>query len=170
MSNPLLRPDDPRFQPRQVQQPDGTNPFSEGEALLDAAAASQERRDNVFAPPADDGGRPFVPHYELTADHRGGLLLALSSIGIIASLTGWLVIGGVMSVGWLFPLLGVVPAFTVVFMAYEDLKMMRLGGRDSAGRGLTRTALIISASSLVLLLTAIGLLIHWGVNWLPEGM
>jgi hypothetical protein len=175
MSNPLLRPDDPRFRRKDLQQPDGTNPFSEGDGVLEAESdraqqAQADRQQNVFAAPSNHGGRPFVPQYELTADHRGGLLLGLSSIGSVAAILSWLVVGDYVGLGWLFPLLGIVPAVTAIFLAADDLRMMRLGARDPAGRGLTLTALVISTVSVLILVVGVIALIYWGYSGLPKGM
>jgi hypothetical protein len=175
MSNPLLRPDDPRFRRKDLQQSDGTNPFSEGDGVLEAESESgkqgqADRQQNVFAAPSNQGGRPFVPQYEMTADHRGGLLLGLSSIGSVAAILSWLVAGDYVGLGWLFPLLGMVPAVTAIFMAADDLRMMRMGARDPAGRGMTISALVIGVVSVITLATGIGALIYWGISWLPKGM
>lgn len=170
MSNPLLRPDDPRFQPRQMTQADGTNPFAEGDAVLEAeaanAAGSPASRAGTFTAPTPTDERPFRVQYELTAPHRGGMLLILSVVSLVGALLG----GLVTYLGWVLPLLAIVPAATVIFLAMEDLRMMKLGGRDPAGRGLTRAALFVSSLLALGLCTMVGLFIYWGMNILPEWM
>ncbi len=164
MSNPLLKPDDPRFRPKQIVQPDGGNPFSEGEAVLEATGEAGPRSTNTFASPTIEGGRPFIPQYEQTADHRGGLLLSLISVTFVGGLLG-------LFYGWLglvLPFLSIVPAVAVIFMASEDLKMMKLGGRDPAGRTLTIIALILAVVLTLIIATMIGLLVYWGVSFFPD--
>ncbi|QDU28324.1 hypothetical protein ETAA8_34240 [Anatilimnocola aggregata] len=170
MSNPLLRPDDPRFRKQQISQADGANPYAEGDGVLEAEADAASTRDkNSFAAPASSGGRPFVPQYEVTADHRAGLLLILTSITILASGVAWLTATSFMLVGWLLPLIGIVPSIAVVFLAADDLRTMRLGARDPAGRTLTLLALWLSAFTTITILTATGLMIYWGISILPPG-
>jgi hypothetical protein len=166
MSNPLLKPDDPRFRPKQLTQADGANPFAEGDAVLEAEAVTPKREGNAFAAPAGGDNLPFLPHYETTAAHRGGMLLMLTAISILGACLSIFV--GYL--GWLLPLLAIVPAGVVIFLAADDLKMMRLGGRDPSGRALTLTALILSSFLVVGIAVVVGLLIYWGWNLLPEGL
>jgi len=171
MSNPLLKPDDPRFQPKQVEQADGTNPFSEGDAVLEAEAEAGKQAKSALAAPMGAGSeRPFVPQYEMTADHRAGLLLTLSGIAIVGALIAWLAAASVFYVGWLLPLLGIVPSFAVIFMASEDLKTMRLGARNPEGRTLTMLALTLSIFVTICILTGVGLMVYWGMSILPPGL
>jgi hypothetical protein len=165
MSNPLLKPDD-RFQPRQIVQADGTNPFAEGDAVLEAEAVAPERSGNTFAAPAASDELPFRPQYEMTADHRGGTLLILSLFTL-----GGACLGPFVSwIGFLLPLLAIVPAATVIFLAADDLKMMRLGGRNRDGWAMTLAALIICTVLLVGLIAMIALFIYWGWQLIPEWM
>ncbi|WP_425619292.1 hypothetical protein NA78x_003030 [Anatilimnocola sp. NA78] len=170
MSNPLLRPDDPRFQPKQVEQADGTNPFSEGDAVLEAEAeAGKQKKDALSAPMGAGSERPFVPQYEMTADHRAGLLLTLTSIAILGSLVAWLAAASIFYVGWLLPLFGIVPSFAVIFLAMDDLKTMHLGARNPEGRTLTILALTLSIFMTICILAGVGLMVYWGMSILPKG-
>jgi hypothetical protein len=144
MSNPLLRPDD-RFQPKSIVGADGSNPFSEGEGLLEAEATAPPRGEGVFAPPGSTAGRPFVPQYETTAEHRGRLLLFLTGIAAAAAMSGLFA----SYIGWLFPILGLIPAGTVIFLAAEDLRMMKLGGRNAEGRFQTILAMLLSIVAVI---------------------
>jgi hypothetical protein len=165
MTNPLLQPDD-RFRPRQSVRADGSNPFAEGDALLEAEAGRPERAAGTFAAPVASDQTPFQPQYEVTAEHRGGMLLIMSLICLAGACLGTLV----SWVGWLLPLLAIVPGVTVIFLAAEDLKMMRLGGRNPEGRLLTWVALILSTLMVLILGTMIGFFIYWGMNLIPEWM
>jgi|GEM_PF-6101401 len=163
MSNPLLTPDD-RFRPKKVEDLQA-NPFSEGDAVLEASdAAAGARQNNTFAPGAADSSRPFLPQYVMTAEHRGRLLLLLDGISLVAGCFGALV----MWMGYVLPLLGIVPAVTVIFLAADDLRTMRLGARNPEGRGITLFALIFAALLTVSLAVMCGLFAWWRVGLLPD--
>ena len=110
-----------------------------------------------------------MPQYEVTTDHRAGLLLILSTITMLASGVAWFTASSYMVVGWLLPVFGMMPAVAVIFMAADDLRTMRLGARDPAGRNLTLLALSLSAFTTIAILTAAGLMIYWGITVLPPG-
>ena len=165
MSNPLLTPDD-RFRPKKVEDLKG-NPFQEGDAVLEAAeAAETARRDNTFAPGAADSSRPFLPQYVTTAEHRGVLLLALDGLSLVAGCLGFLA----AFLGYVLPLLGLVPAVAVLFMAADDLRMMRLGGRNPEGRLMTVFSLIFAVILIVVISAMCGLFAYWRVPILPDWM
>lgn len=165
MSNPLLRPDD-RFQPKQIGQADGSNPFSEGDAILEAESSAPTRGAGTFAPPASTAERPFVPQYETTADHRGALLLFLTGIAGAAGLSGL----AALYIGWVFPILGLIPAGTVLFLAAEDLRMMRLGAKNVSGKPLTIIALVLSVFVVLGNALVIWFCFSWEIPILPEWM
>lgn len=166
MTNPLLRPDDPRFRPKKVAGDADANPFSEGDAVLDAEATAPNRNTNTFAPAATDSSRPFLPQYVMTADHRGWLLLALDLISFFACLLGVLV----NWIGYALPLLGIMPAVVVVFLAAEDLRMMKLGGRNPAGQSITRLALGVAVFLTLAIATMCGLFFYFRFSVLPLWM
>lgn len=163
MTNPLLQPDD-RFRPTTFGS--GENPFAEGDAVLDAEAARGTRAENNFAPTAADAGRPFLPQYVVTAEHRGWLLLLIDSVSMLAAGFGLLVVW----TGYVLPLLGIIPAVTVINLAADDLRMMRLGGRNPEGRTLTIIALILAAVLAVGLSVMCGLFYFWQFELFPESM
>ncbi len=164
MSNPLLQPDD-RFRPKKVA--DDANPFSEGDGVLEAdAARAGARQANTFAAAAADTSRPFLPQYIATAEHRGWLLLFIDAISLAAAGVGIFVFWA----GYVLPLLGIIPAVTVIFLAAEDLRMMRLGGRNPEGRGLTIAALLIAALLTIGLSAMCGMFAYFEWSLLPEWM
>jgi hypothetical protein len=163
MTNPLLRPDDPRFKPKKVADDAEANPFSEGDAVLDAEATAPNRSENTFAPAANDSSRPFLPQYVVTAEHRGWLLLLLDLISLGACLLGVLV----NLIGYVLPLLGIMPAVVVVFLAAEDLRMMRLGGRNPDGRSMTLLALVVGAILTIAIATMCGLFYYFNFSLFP---
>lgn len=164
MTNPLLRPDD-RFRPKKVAEHTEANPFSEGDAVLEAEAALAARAANSFAPAASaDSSRPYLPQYQVTAEHRGWLLLLLDMISLGACLLGVLV----MWLGYILPLMGIVPGVVVVFLAADDLRMMRLGGRNPEGRGLTIVALVLGAVIPLVIGVMCGLFYYFGWSLFPD--
>jgi hypothetical protein len=166
MTNPLLQPDD-RFRPKKLTDADDANPFSEGDGVLEAdAARAGARQGNTFAAAAADTSRPFLPQYITTAEHRGWLLLFIDGISLAAGCVGIFVYW----MGYVLPLLGIIPAVTVIFLAADDLRMMRLGGRDPAGRGLTILALIIAALLTLGISAMCGLFAYWRISLMPEWM
>ena len=164
MTNPLLTPDD-RFKPKKIGEADA-NPFSEGDAVLEAEASSAARQQNAFAPAATDSSRPFLPQYEVTVGHRAWLLLLLDLISFFAGFLGVLV----LLIGWILPLTGLVPAGLVVFLAADDLRTMRSGGRDPAGRPLTILALILAVLLTLGIGAMCGLFYYWKVPLIPLWM
>ncbi len=165
MSNPLLRPDD-RFQPKKIGGADGANPFSEGDGVLEAESTAPTRGPGTFAPPASTAERPFVPQYETTKDARGPLLLFLTGVAGAGGLSGL----AAVYIGWVFPILGLIPAGTAFFLAAEDLRMMRVGGRDRKGKPLTVIALVLSVFVIVGNALVIWWCVQWEVSILPEWM
>lgn len=164
MTNPLLRPDDPRFRPKKIGEHADANPFSEGDAVLEAEAGSAARNANSFAPPAADSSRPFLPQYQVTAEHRAWLFLALDGISLSLCALGLFVTW----IGYVLPLLGIVPAVVVVFLAADDLRMMRLGGRNPEGRGLTILALVLGAIIPLAIGLMCGLFFYFQWSLLPD--
>ncbi|WP_254508622.1 hypothetical protein [Anatilimnocola floriformis] len=165
MSNPLLTPDD-RFRPKRVEDL-RDNPFQEGEAIIEASdAAAAARQQNTFAPGAADSSRPFLPRYETTVEHRGVLLLALDGVSLLAGCLGifasWL--------GYVLPLLGIVPAVVVLFLAADDLRSMRTGARNPEGRTMTIFALLFAVILIVAISAMCGLFAYWRVKILPDWM
>src|SRR5262245_35755601 len=103
MSNPLLRPNDPRFQKRDIRDAEGKNKFAEAG---DEANSPETGRD-VYAAVAGDDVRPFVPKYEVQQRSRARLLLFLGGLGWAAALVGATSLAGLFDIGWLSPLLGI---------------------------------------------------------------
>lgn len=162
MTNPLLQPDD-RFRPKKVAD----DTFSEGDGVLEAdAARAGARQANTFAAAAADSSRPFLPQYVMTAEHRGWLLLLIDGISLAAGCIGIFVYW----TGYILPLLGIIPAVTVIFLAADDLRMMQLGGRNPEGRGLTIAALIIAAFLTIGISVMCGLFAYWRISVIPEWM
>ena len=72
MSNPLLRPNDPRFAKPSPFEADGTNKFSEGKEVVAAKAVNEDGStapdDNIYSGSAESN--PYQPRYEVSQSHR----------------------------------------------------------------------------------------------------
>src|SRR6186997_1034189 len=71
MSNPLLRPNDPRFQKPDLRDAAGKNQFAEGSELR----SDSESTLNAFAPSGDAESRPYLPEYGAQQHSRSSILL-----------------------------------------------------------------------------------------------
>jgi hypothetical protein len=159
VSNPLIRPNDPRFQRPPLRDAAGNNVFGDPDAPVQAEPADgqplpgrpvPEQTDNLFAAPAaDTGSQPaYQPQFETTQRHRGVLLLVLAVVGLAGSGGLGLVMAGVF---WgLIGLVGIVPAMAAWLLALADVKAMRSGAMDPSGLGQTRLALWLGAGGLAI--------------------
>ena len=165
MSNPLLRPNDPRFQRPPLHDGQGNNVFADPEAPVPAEPADGQplaarpvpvETANVFAAPAADGGPgpTYQPQFETTQQHRGILLLVLAVIGLAGS--GSLALAATGFAWGLVGLLGIVPAATAGLLAMADVKAMHRGAIDSSGLVQTRLAMWLAAAA-VAVYAAVGL-------------
>src|SRR5687767_4815216 len=124
MSNPLIRPGDPRFQKPDIVDAQGQNRFGETQTSDESGESSPS---DAFAAGASGEDRPYQPKYEVTQKSRSGVLLLIASLGLAGALTGIVALLDVFPMGYFVTLICVVPAATAWLLAYEDLKTMRLG-------------------------------------------
>ena len=147
MSNPLLRPNDPRFAKPSPFDPDGTNKFSEGKEVVAAKAVNEDGStapdDNIYSGSAESN--PYQPRYEVSQSHRGVLLLVLALTGLLGSFVGVASLTGVWVLGWTFSVLAIVPAACALGLGWQDLRAIRLGAMDPKGQNLTEVAFWIGA-------------------------
>jgi hypothetical protein len=147
MSNPLLRPNDPRFAKPSPFDPDGTNKFSEGKEVVAAKAVNEDGStapdDNLYSGSAES--TPYQPRYEVSQSHRGVLLLVLAIVGVLGSLIGVSSLAGVFVLGWTFSVLAIIPAACALGLGWQDLRAIRLGAMDPKGQTLTEIAFWIGA-------------------------
>ena len=158
MSNPLLRPNDPRFQPPPLRDDAGNNLFADPDAPVQAEAADGQpvatppptaAADHLFAPPSAVAGedQAYQPHYETTHPHRGFLLLVLAVAGLAGD-TAFLLLftGGIFG---LVGLVAIVPAGIAFVLGRADLAGIRQGAIDPSGRQLTLIALWLGLAGCV---------------------
>jgi hypothetical protein len=162
MSNPLLRPNDPRFQKTDVHDAEGKNRFGESEQREEVAPS------DIYAAAATDEARPFAPQYEVQQRSRATLLLWLGGLGWFAASLGAVSYTGLFDIGWVAPLLGLAPAAAAWFLAYEDLKAIRVGAIDEAALSPTRHAFWLGVSGLVACAAIIAAMIYHQMRFLPD--
>ena len=164
MSNPLLKPNDPRFRKEDLVDAEGKNRF--GDETKSSAAAKDDQA--VYAASVTDEARPYAPQYEAQQASRAGLLLLMAALGWAGALIGAVSITGIFASGWICPLLGAAPAAAAWLLAHEDLKALSLGAIDPAARPQTRLAIWLGASALFACLGIVASMIYRGLSFLPD--
>jgi hypothetical protein len=169
MSNPLLRPEDPRFRRPDVRDGEGKNRFADDQAPAegDAGTPSPPPTD-VFAASASGEERPYLPRYNAQQPGRPSLLLLLSGLGWLAAAGGILALLGLLDMGWIAPLLGLGPAAAAWLLAYEDLKAIQVGAVDHQVGPRTRHALWLGLTGLLLCLAIVAAMVYRQMNFLPD--
>ncbi len=164
MSNPLLKPDDPRFQKPDIRDAAGKNPFSDGPSQQEPPATSQD----LFSAAATDEARPFVPKFEVQQHSRPTLLFVLGGVGWGAAGVGAFSLLGWFDFGWICPLLGVVPAGASWLLAHEELKAISAGVIGQDAREKSRHAYWLGLTGLIMCLATIAAMIYRGLHFLPN--
>jgi hypothetical protein len=145
MSNPLLRPNDPRFQKPDVRDAEGKNRFGETAEVGNPASSTGD----VFAAAAAGEARPFEPRYEAQQRSRAVLWLFFGGIGWGAGLVGLVSLLGLYDTSWISPLLGLIPGGAGWLLAYEELKAIRTGAIASEAAPRTRHALWLGFTAVL---------------------
>src|SRR4051794_23658858 len=99
MSNPLLRPNDPRFQKPELRDAEGKNRFAEGQTPEPPAKTEA----GVFSATADDDSRPYLPRYAAQQEPRFLRLIVLGGLGWIGAALGLVSLTGLLASGTLCP-------------------------------------------------------------------
>jgi hypothetical protein len=105
-----------------------------------------ERRDDDYPPRDDYEGEEDLRRRYIRRDvlpHRGGLVLTLGIISIVAGTVGCVVCI------WLSGVIGLGFGVTAVLMGRTDLRQMDAGTMDPDGRGLTKAGLICGIVGMV---------------------
>jgi hypothetical protein len=163
MSNPLLRPNDPRFQKPDVRDEAGQNRFAENEQATNPAAG-----EDVFAAAAVDDARPFVPRYEAQQQPRTPLLFLLGGLGWAAAAIGAISLTGVFDLGWISPLIGIGPAAAAWFLGYGELSAIHLGAITEDARSQTQYALWLGITALLACFAVVAAMLYRQMHFLPD--
>ena len=166
MSNPLIKPNDPRFQKPSIVDAAGQNRFGEGQA--DAESGGEGGAGDAFAAGESAGARPYQPQYEVTQQSRSGVLLTIAGLGWGGAVIGIVALLGIFPMGYFMTMISVVPATTAWLLAYQDLKTMQLGAMDDAGRPRTRLAYWLGLSGLLACALIVATMIWREMNLLPD--
>jgi hypothetical protein len=164
MSNPLLKPNDPRFQKPSIADAAGQNRFAEG-AAPDGA---KEGAGDAFAAGAAADVRPYQPQYEVTQQPRSRMLLWIAGLGWLGVLLGIIAQLGIFATGYFGTLIATIPAATAWLLAYQDLRTMHLGAMDSSGREHTRLAYWLGLFALLACVGIVATAIWREMNLLPD--
>jgi len=164
MSNPLLRPNDPRFQKPDVHDPAGKNRFGESDQPAEATQSESE----VYAAAASEEARPFEPRYEAQQQPRTNLLLLLGGLSWAGAAFGAISLTGAINLGWILPLLGIGPGGAAWFLAYEDLKAIRVGAITAEAHSQTRYAFWLGMTALLACLAIVAAMIYRQMHFLPD--
>ena len=164
MSNPLIKPGDPRFQRQSLQGAGGENPYADKIEQTDS-----ERNDtDAYEAGGDVGDRPFLPRYEVQQQSRSALLLVLASAGWAGAIVGAIALSGIWPVGWVCPLLGAPPAAAAWLLAWEYLKAVNAGAIDEGARPRLRLAMVLGWSAVLACLGIVGAMVYRQMNFLPD--
>jgi hypothetical protein len=164
MSNPLLRPHDPRFQKPDIRDSEGKNRFGEAANDQDAANAVDE----VFAASVDPDPRPYEPRYEAQQPSRARLLLVLGGFGWAAAVAGAFSLVSGFDIGWLSPLLGVFPAGAAWFMSHAEMRAIQIGAMDPTAQSPVRHAFWLGLTSLLACLAIVVAMVYRQMHLLPD--
>jgi hypothetical protein len=165
MSNPLLKPNDPRFQKPSIIDPAGQNRFAEGAASQDA---TKEGAGDAFAAGAAADARPYQPQYEVTQQGRGGTLLTIAACGMAGVALGVIALLGIYPTGYVGTLICVVPAASAWLLAYQDLRTMQLGAMDNSDRKRTHLAYWLGLLGLIGCIGIVAAAIWRQMSLLPD--
>jgi len=168
MSNPLLKPGDPRFAKPSLIDAAGQNRFAEQEPSEAEAAQDSASPATAYTATPATSELPFQPHYETTAQSREVMLLVLAGIGLAGAACGASSLSGIVFIGWLMPLCAVFAAGPAWLLAYGDLREMRTGGRDASGRPLTLLAMWLGVGGLLACIGSVAWLMWLGMGPLPD--
>src|SRR5437870_2413635 len=164
MSNPLLKPNDPRFQKPDIRGTEGKNRFSEGSQAPSSAPGGGQ----IYSAAATDEERPFVPKYDVQQRSRPTILFVMAGVGWGAAMVGAVSLTGIFDVGWISPLLGVVPAGAAWLLAHEELKAIAAGVIAAEAREKSRHAYWLGLMALIMCLTMVAAMIYRRMHFLPD--
>lgn len=149
-----LLPDVSRFKKPSVIDDAGKNRFSEEESEPSAPVAEVDYSSNPFFASAQQSATPaYQPRYEVTQKHRGTLLLVLSTVALAG------VSGGLAGLLTMYPYLFTLFIFSfplnliTSFIAFQDLRAIRFGAMDPAGKTSTKVAFYLTTATNMIYLS-----------------
>jgi hypothetical protein len=168
MSNPLLKPNDPRFTKPSPFDLEGKNRFSEANEVVTAAAVNEDGStvvdENLYGGSAES--TPYQPQFEVSQGHRGVLLLVFAVTGLVGSLFGIASLAEWWVLGWVFSFLAIVPAGCALGLGWQDLRAIRLGAMDPKGHNLTQIAFWLGALGVFSSLAMDATVLYFVINFM----
>lgn len=170
MSNPLLKPNDPRFTRPSPFDGTGKNRFSEENEVVRAAAVNEDGSTaadgNIYSGSAESA--PYQPRFEVSQRHRGVLLMVLAVTGLLSSLLGISSLAEWWVLGWVFSFLAIIPAGCAMGLGWQDLRAIRLGAMDPKGQTLTQAAFWIGVLGVFSSLAMDATVLYFVINFMME--
>jgi hypothetical protein len=163
MSNPLLHPQDPRFQRPEVCDAAGKNPFADQNLPPNPAPGTGD----VYTAATADEAKPFTPQYSVQQNSRASLLLFLGGIGWGAAAVGAISFTGWFDAGWLSPLLGLGPTGAAWLLAHEELKAVRAGAISPNHEPQIRHAFWLGLTGLIACLGIVVAMVCYEMRLMP---
>jgi hypothetical protein len=167
MTNPLLKPGDPRFAQPSIVDAAGQNRFAENEKAENAPPDIGAQQD-VYSASLASSETPYQPRYATTAPSRGIILLVLALVGLGGAAAGMSSLTGIMLTGWIFPLCAFFASASAWLLAFGDLREMQSGARDEEGRPLTLIAMWLGVVGLVACVGSVVSMVWLGLSLLPS--
>ncbi|ADB15189.1 hypothetical protein Psta_0501 [Pirellula staleyi DSM 6068] len=182
MSNPYLKPDDPRFQPKSPHDAAGNNLFADNEIvsaqLADGSAPSTAGsstssgnstpdNSNLFAASPAGSSLPFQPTYIAVGKPRIRMLVVLVGIGIFTGVIAPTLYFNGNNIGWGTMILGLPTTVTAIFIGYSDLRAMQLGAMHNDRIGIVRLIFYFAVAFTIIIALEIAGLIFAGMQFAP---
>jgi hypothetical protein len=168
MSNPLIRPNDPRFQKPSIADAQGQNRFAEDLGLADQAAkAAEQAAGNQFSSAASEA-TPYRPRFEATQQGRAGLLLVLAVLGLTGTMFGALSILNILQAGSIVPLIAIAPAMAAWLLGHADLNAIRAGAIDEGHRPGTHLAYWLGLLATLGCVGMLATMVYRQLDFLPS--
>jgi hypothetical protein len=89
-------------------------------------------------------------------------------MGWVAAAIGGLSLIGLFSIGWIGPLLGVIPAGAAWLLAHEELKNVSAGVIAAEARGKAYHAYWLGLTALILCAAIVATMVYQHMNFWPE--
>lgn len=139
------------------------NPFAGEDPALDPEPASS---DEPYA--VGDLASQYKPEYEAVISDRATMCLVGGTIGLLASLSGWLALrGGDFFLLVMMPLFSLAGSLPALLLSLSDLGAMRHGAMQSERRNIARAAFFLGVCGLLssILFLTYQLWYAWYMGW-----
>lgn len=164
MSNPLLRPNDSRFQQPDIRDAAGKNRFGDENPPNAVVPVVSD----VYTASSSEDAQPFAAQFPVQQASRANLLMFLGGIAWGAAALGAFSFSGWFNIGWLAPLLGVGPGGAAWLLAHEELKAIRAGAISSAAERNARHAYWLGLTGIIACAAIVTAMVFHAMHLLPD--